>query len=277
MRPCGTSAAKPRPWVTRKGRIRASFSSVIKGRKSHPLPFCRGPKELSMAEFCRLALICGCAVGSAREVWAKEQSSSSAAAPETGRERFEHADVLYGWVTNGRGDRLRTFITRPKESAGKVPAIFFVGWLSCDSVEYPKGETDGFGALIRRIIDQSGYATMRVEKSGVGESQGPRCEQADFQYGRPAKFYQQLQSLNLGFAWQQVSAPVLVIRGTSDDLMSRADGEAIVDSVNRAHPGLARYLEIEQMTHGFNVNKKFHDDLVPEILGWMRQGLQPPK
>ncbi len=97
------------------------------------------------------------------------------------------------------------------------------------------------------------------------------------QYGRPAKFYQQLQSLNLGFAWQQVSAPVLVIRGTSDDLMSRADGEAIVDSVNRAHPGLARYLEIEQMTHGFNVNKKFHDDLVPEILGWMRQGLQPPK
>jgi len=25
--------------------------------------------------------------------------------------------------------------------------IFFVGWLSCDSVEYARGETDAFGAI----------------------------------------------------------------------------------------------------------------------------------
>ena len=97
------------------------------------------------------------------------------------RERFEHAEVLYSWVNNSRGDKLPTFVTRPKPSSGKVPAIFFVGWLSCDSVEYPQGETDGFGALIRRLIEQSGYATVRVEKPGVGESQGTRCDQADFQ------------------------------------------------------------------------------------------------
>ncbi len=352
-----------------------------------------------MVGCCRLVLVYALTVGLAKETWSKEQSAPTSGATQPGRERFEHADVLYGWVTNSRGDQLRTFITRPNKIAGKVPAVFFVGWLSCDSVEYPTGETDGFGALIRRIIDQSGYATMRVEKPGVGESQGTRCEQADFegelegyqagfdamrkydfvdpdrifvvgisngggvaplvarqhpvrgyvaagswgrswyehmleherrrlvqsgkrpadvnqevkaftelynlflirgmtpseilrqrpewkglwydgpegQYGRPAKFYQQLQSLNLGLAWQQVSAPVLVIRGTSDDVMSRADCEAIVESVNRARPGLARYLEIEQMTHLFSVNKKFHADLVPEILSWMREGLQPPK
>jgi len=352
-----------------------------------------------MVGCCRLVLVYALTVGLAKETWSKEQSAPTSGATQPGRERFEHADVLYGWVTNSRGDQLRTFITRPNKIAGKVPAVFFVGWLSCDSVEYPNGETDGFGALIRRIIDQSGYATMRVEKPGVGESRGTRCEQADFQselegyqagfdamrkydfvdpdrifvvgisngggvaplvarqhrvagfvaagswgrtwyehmlehertrlgqsgkspaevnqavkdfielynlflirgmtpgeilkqrpewkalwydgpegqYGRPAKFYQQLQTLNLGLAWQQVSAPVLVIRGTSDDLMSRADGEAIAESVNRAHPGLARYIEIEQMTHGFNVNKKFHADLVPEILSSIRQWLQQPK
>ena len=45
----------------------------------------------------------------------------------------------------------------------------------------------------------------------------------DGQYGRPAAFYQQLQALNLGEAWQKMNAPVLVIRGGADDIMSRAD------------------------------------------------------
>jgi len=313
------------------------------------------------------------------------------------REHFERAEVLYDWVSNSRGDKLRTLVTRPKQTLGKVPLIFFVGWLSCDSVEYPNGETDGFGALIRRLIEQSGYATMRVEKPGAGESQGTRCDRADFQgelegyqagleavehypfidldgiviigisngggiapmvagkhrvrgfiaaggwgrtwyehilelergrlarrgkspaaineavkqfsefynffliqrmkpgeiisahpewkglwydspdgqYGRPASYYQQLQTLNLGRAWQQVEAPVLVLRGSSDEIMSRADSEAIAQSVNSAHPGRARYLEIERMTHGFNVDGKFHADLVGLILGSMQPWLQP--
>jgi hypothetical protein len=62
-----------------------------------------------------------------------------------------------------------------------VPVLFFVGWLSCDSVESPEGETDGFSALLLRWIDQSGYATVRAEKPGVGESQGTSCDQADFE------------------------------------------------------------------------------------------------
>ena len=85
------------------------------------------------------------------------------------REHFANAEVSYDWVSNSRGDKLRTFISRPKNISGKVPVIFFVGWLSCDSVEYPKGESDGFGALMRRLIDQSGYATIRMDKPGVGE------------------------------------------------------------------------------------------------------------
>ncbi len=48
-------------------------------------------------------------------------------------------------------------------------------------MEYPQGETDGFSALILRLIEQSGYATVRVDKPGVGESQGTACGKADFQ------------------------------------------------------------------------------------------------
>ena len=311
------------------------------------------------------------------------------------RERFQNADVMHDWVVNQSGQKLRTFVTRPKTVTGKVPVIFLVGWLSCDTMEYPDSNTrDGFGIFMRRLIDESGYATLRMDKPGVGESQGD-CSKADFnsemegwraafdslakydfmdrdrvfvvglsngggfsplaaqqhpvrgfvsagswgrtwyehmlelerrrltregkspaevntavkvfadfynlylikgmtpgqviaqhpewkqfwydtpdgQYGRPAAFYQQLQALNLGEAWQKVSAPVLVIHGGADEVMSRADSEAIAEIVNQAHPGQARYLEIDGMGHGFEVNQKFHDALVPAVLDWMKQQL----
>ena len=100
--------------------------------------------------------------------------------PEPKREHFQNAEVLYGWAQDSRGERLRTFITHPNSATGKVPAIFFVGWLSCDSMEYPDADTkDGFGILLRRLIEQSGYATVRMDKPGVGESEG-NCGNADF-------------------------------------------------------------------------------------------------
>lgn len=69
---------------------------------------------------------------------------------------------------------------RPKSSTGKVPVLFFVGWLSCDSIENPQGEPDG-SALIIRLIEQSGYRTVRTEKPGAGDSQGTPCDEAAFQ------------------------------------------------------------------------------------------------
>lgn len=55
-----------------------------------------------------------------------------------------------------------------------------MGWLSCDSTEYPDADTkDGLGILLRCLIEQSGYATVRLDKPGVGESQGD-CAKADF-------------------------------------------------------------------------------------------------
>ena len=310
------------------------------------------------------------------------------------REHFQNAEVLYDWVSNKRGDKLRTFITRPKNATGKVPAIFIVGWLSCDSMEYAKGETDGFGALMLRLIDQSGYATIRMDKSGVEESSGD-CARLDFQnelegwqaafdslskydfidldrvfvlglsngggfsplvsrqhpvrgfiptsswgrtwyehmlenerrrlaspnrsaaevnsgvkaftdfydlyliqritpgeilrkhpewkslwydapdgqYGRPAVFYQQLQDLNLGEVWEKVSAPVLVIYGSADTIMSHSDAHAIFETVNHAHLSHATYLEIENMDHLLTVDGKFYDALVPKILDWIKAQL----
>jgi pimeloyl-ACP methyl ester carboxylesterase len=323
--------------------------------------------------------------------FAPSAAGQTAARP---REHFENAEVIYDWVTSKRGQKLRTFVTRPKNASAKVPAIFVVGWLSCDSMEYAKGETDGFGALMLRLADQSGYATVRMDKPGVGESAG-NCAHADFkselegwqaafdslfrydfidldrifvlglsngggfsplvvgqhpvrgyiptsswgrtwyehmleherrritnpansaaevnrqikiftefynlyliqrltpgaiiarhpkwksvwydqpdgQYGRPAAFYQQLQELNLGEVWEKVNAPVLVIYGSADTIMSRADAAAISQTVNRAHAGQAQLLEIEGMDHLLTVDDKFYAPLVPKILDWIKSQL----
>lgn len=314
--------------------------------------------------------------------------------PAPQRERFRNAEVIYGWAEDNAGHKLRTFVTRPRATTGKVPAIFFVGWLSCDSVEYPRGETDGFGAIFWRLIEQSGYATMRMDKAGVGESQGD-CAKLDFstelsgyqaafeamlkydfidpaevfvvglsngggtsalvprqhpvrgyiaasswgrtwyehmlelergrlsrageapadvnlgvraltefynlylirgmtpgdvvaqhpewksfwydapdgQYGRPAAFYQQLQGLNLGEAWQRVTAPVLVMRGTADTIMSDADARAIAENVNRAHAGMARYVEVPGGDHLLSLKGKLAEDVAPTMMRWIEEQL----
>jgi pimeloyl-ACP methyl ester carboxylesterase len=97
---------------------------------------------------------------------------------------------------------------------------------------------------------------------------------ADGQYGRPASFYQQLQTLNLGEAWQKVTVPVLVMRGTSDTIMSDADARAIAETVNRAHPGMARYVEVPGGDHLLSVKGKLADSVVPVMMEWMREQLR---
>jgi pimeloyl-ACP methyl ester carboxylesterase len=92
----------------------------------------------------------------------------------------------------------------------------------------------------------------------------------DGQYGRPAAFYQQLQALNLGEAWQNVNVPVLVMRGTADVIMSDADARTLAQNVNRTHPGMARYVEIKGGDHLLAVNGKLSDVVVPTMLNWMR-------
>ena len=44
-------------------------------------------------------------------------------------------DTEYGELLPGDGSRLRTIVTRPKNSTGRLPAVLFVQWLSCDSIE----------------------------------------------------------------------------------------------------------------------------------------------
>ena len=95
----------------------------------------------------------------------------------------------------------------------------------------------------------------------------------DGQYGRPAAFYQQLQDLNLGRVWQEVSVPVLVLHGTADTIMSDSDSRTIAEIVNRANPGHAIYTEISGADHLLAVQNKLQERVIPSMLEWMRKQL----
>jgi pimeloyl-ACP methyl ester carboxylesterase len=323
--------------------------------------------------------------------------------PPLPTERFPNATVALEEATSRDGDRVRLIVTRPTDAAAPLPVVFVVGWLSCDSVEYPFGETDGFGAILRRLADQPRYVTVRVDKPGIGDSEGPPCRRLDFRrelsayraafaslarfsfidrsrvfvlglsngggfaplatqpdddtppspvrgylvagawgkswfehmleherrrlmrttasgtaidagvkafsefyslfliqkqtpgailaarsqwrslwydsddgmYGRPAAFYQQLQELNLTSVWERAGTPTLVVRGAADTVMSRGDAEAVAMAINRAHPGLATYREIDGADHLLMRGDSLADDVMPLLFNWIAQRLGP--
>ena len=99
---------------------------------------------------------------------------------EVPREQVPGLELQYGSTITDAGHRVRTIVSRPASAGARLPAVVIVGWLSCDSVEAPNGPADGFAELIRRVMTQAGGVVMRVDKPGVGDSEGIACADLDF-------------------------------------------------------------------------------------------------
>ena len=97
-------------------------------------------------------------------------------------ENLEGVDIVYDSITTDLGQRLRSIVTKPKNAKGRLPGLFLVQWMSCDSVERPMGRPDGMELLLQRLAIKSGFLMMRVDKAGVGDSEGPPCVDTDFQH-----------------------------------------------------------------------------------------------
>ncbi|HEX7772167.1 MAG TPA: alpha/beta fold hydrolase [Pyrinomonadaceae bacterium] len=329
----------------------------------------------------------------------------TSAIPGLPREQLQGVEAIYDSASTNLGFRVRTIVTRPQSATGKLPAVFLVGWLSCDSVEYPFGPgDDGFGKLLHDLATKSGYVLIRMDKPGIGDSEGPSCASTDFQtelaayraafrtmrrydfidlervfilglsngggfaplvpqeekvrgyvvaggwsktwfehmlelerrrlklsgkkpgevsdsmkgyaefytdylrrkmtpgeilkakpnlgplwddepehqYGRPASFFHQLQDLNLSASWEKVEAPVLVMHGEYDWIMSRDDHELIAEIVNSKQAGRARFVELPKTDHLFmafeNMSKAFNgeggrynESVTEQVLTFLRE------
>lgn len=309
------------------------------------------------------------------------------------KESYSGIAVEYGTISVPGGTRLRTIVTKPSGAEGRLPALFLVGWLSCDSVEAPPAARGSIPALLRGLAARSGTLFFRVDKPGVGDSEGV-CANTDFdtelagyraafrqflsrpdvdtariflfgwsngggvaplvpegepvagyvvsggwvrtwyehmleterrqmtlsgkspgdvndalkkeeelydlylnrgmtpgavlksrpdlapvwsddpdrQYGRPARFYQQLQKLNLEDAWSSVDAPVLSIHGEYDSIMGREDNERIPAIVNARHPGYGTFVERPRMDHVFGLHASAEEGMTRMGEGTLDEG-----
>jgi pimeloyl-ACP methyl ester carboxylesterase len=82
------------------------------------------------------------------------------------------AEVLYRTITV-KGALRRTIVTRPK-AGGRYPAVLLMGGLGCYSLDGALNESGGYGAILSGLA-KKGFVTIRVEKTGEGDSEGPAC------------------------------------------------------------------------------------------------------
>jgi len=85
-------------------------------------------------------------------------------------EKYDDAEVILGSV-NTKGIRVRTIFTKPKGD-GPFPTLYWVQGITTGSVDQPLIANHYITKVLKKFSD-AGYATMRVEKIGVGDSEGP--------------------------------------------------------------------------------------------------------
>ncbi len=91
--------------------------------------------------------------------------------------------VRYDSVEVPAGYRLRTIISEPEAKVtaanGKRPALLFIQGIYCASLDRPQARDAVDTKLVTAITD-AGFVTMRVDKPGLGDSEGPPCGEIDF-------------------------------------------------------------------------------------------------
>lgn len=106
--------------------------------------------------------------------------------PAMRTESIAGLEVRYGEATSARGYRVRIQTSRPTDAKGRLPLVVFIPWLSCSVVENPFDLTDGWNLMLRDVMKGSGAQVVRIEKPGVGDSEGPDCSESDLDHDMDA-------------------------------------------------------------------------------------------
>ncbi|HEX2254191.1 MAG TPA: alpha/beta fold hydrolase [Thermoanaerobaculia bacterium] len=123
------------------------------------------------------------------------------------RESSAEWEVVYGEVEEG-GKRFRTLLTHPR-GEGPFPTVFMVQGLGCFSVDDPQGQ--GLWVDLLADLSRAGYATVRVDKPGTGDSEGGPCRDVDFR--RELAVYR--AALTAAAGWSPVDPERLFLFGHS--------------------------------------------------------------
>lgn len=86
----------------------------------------------------------------------------------------------YGHVTLPDGTRLRTIVSRPMDTDRPAPAVLFLQGGGCSSIDVPGVDVRMNPYALISAIAARGFVTMRVDKPGAGDSEGPPCAETGF-------------------------------------------------------------------------------------------------
>jgi dienelactone hydrolase len=95
------------------------------------------------------------------------------------QETLAGAEMEYGSVV-ASGARLRTIVSIPANLVGRAPAVLLVAGGGCGSIDTPLSPDVAQPGLVR-VIGMNGFVTMRVDKSGMGDSEGPPCDSIGYE------------------------------------------------------------------------------------------------
>lgn len=99
--------------------------------------------------------------------------------PDAHDESYPGIALEYGSLAVDGGVGLRTITSRPA-GIEKPPVILFIQWLSCDTIEVRPNADDGWSQMLRGVIRDSGWAVVRTDKRGIGDSEGGPCAELDY-------------------------------------------------------------------------------------------------
>ena len=77
-----------------------------------------------------------------------------------------------------RAARIRTIVTRPR-AAGRHPVLFLIKGVGPGSLDEPLSGPEPYSRILHEFA-KSGYVTVRVDKPGVGDSEGGPFADVDF-------------------------------------------------------------------------------------------------
>lgn len=94
------------------------------------------------------------------------------------KELVNNSDIIFGQVKVGE-NRLRSILVKPKGEL-KSPVVYFIQGYTCASTEFSLVPDITTLKLIQDWVN-AGYAVYRIEKAGIGDSEGEKhCMEMDF-------------------------------------------------------------------------------------------------
>lgn len=86
-------------------------------------------------------------------------------------------EVIYDQVVSN-GTRHRVIVTKPKRE-GKHPVFFWIQGIGLGTVDFPLTANNGTAKILKSFSDD-GFVTVRVEKTGLGDSEGGPADKVSY-------------------------------------------------------------------------------------------------